>query len=319
MNYRKLCRAREAMATDRWYAGDDHLLLARWQAYTIEYKRVFFADLQSVMLWRTPAWYWRMAVIAAAGGLLTWLFWMLSLRAGLILLALTLAGVGAELILGPTAVAELRTASQRLRAPLTGRLNSSIKKLEEIRALATLVQGALPAGITVELYAGENPARADTRKYAGHRWSAAIWAYLLVFAALGGSPALPAVYQSHRTYALALTLRAAAFAFAAFAIIQTYRFRAVAGLRGFLWLSLASVIGRTVVVAGYSAFLGMQFAARGGPFPIASSPQVLSISRFTALILLLLAGFGAALSLVQRGHFEMPPDATPAGRQITPS
>ena len=133
--FRKLSRVRTLGGSTTWYLSDDCLLAAKRLMYSVEYRRFYLRDLESVVIWPTRLWLLRLiipAVLFAALGLLFW-EWVNSTAGAII------GGVGAlwvllELAAGPTAQSRIRFTGSTIDLPLVMRKRRAAKVLARIDA-----------------------------------------------------------------------------------------------------------------------------------------------------------------------------------------
>lgn len=148
--FRKISRAGSLTGGTKWYLSDDCLLAAKRVMYAVEYRRFYLRDLESVVVWRSHLWLWRLitpAVVFAALGVPLWL-WANSI-AGEIFTGIALAWVVMELALGPTARARIRTTGASVDLPLVKRTRRAEKVLAKIDEAVRVARGAIeqPAAV----------------------------------------------------------------------------------------------------------------------------------------------------------------------------
>jgi hypothetical protein len=138
-----------SVARSSLWLGRDHLLCIETSGYTETYKRFYFRDIQAITLRRTDRWIWVATVLCAIGLFLAWpaLAWG---RTELVvdwifgILAAMFGAFGAvHLALGPTCIAQLRTAVQTEQLPSLNRLRKARNILARLRPLIEQAQGRL--------------------------------------------------------------------------------------------------------------------------------------------------------------------------------
>ena len=118
-----------------WYLNDDCLLAAKRMMYAVEYRRFYLRDLESIVVWPSRSWLFRMiipTVVFAALGASLWV-WVDSTAAE-ICFGVGLAWVVLELALGPTASSRVRTTGVSVDLPLVMRTRRAGKVLAAIDA-----------------------------------------------------------------------------------------------------------------------------------------------------------------------------------------
>jgi len=131
------------------WLGGDHLLLVDRMGYTETYKRLYFRDIQAVIIRKTAKaaiqncvlgllallfFLWAMAVVNLPGRVTLWIIGGL-----LALFALV------NLLLGPTCVTHIKTPVQTEQLPSLNRLRTARKAMNRIRPQLLEAQGAFNA------------------------------------------------------------------------------------------------------------------------------------------------------------------------------
>lgn len=119
----------------KWYLSKDCLLAAKRMMYVVEYRRFYLRDLESIVVWPSRLWLWRVIIPAgllAALGACLWR-WVNS-TSGAIFTGMSLAWVVLELVLGPTAGSRVRTTGVSVDLPVVKRTRRARKVLEAIDA-----------------------------------------------------------------------------------------------------------------------------------------------------------------------------------------
>jgi hypothetical protein len=131
--FRKISRVPGMGGGTKWYLSEDCLLSAKRMMYTVEYRRFYLRDLESVVVWPNPLWLSRViipAVVLAGVGASLW-EWANAV-AGAILGGLALAWAVLELALGPTARSRIRTTGASVDLALVKRTRRARKVLAQI-------------------------------------------------------------------------------------------------------------------------------------------------------------------------------------------
>lgn len=133
--FRKISRVTSLLGATKWYLSDDCLLAARRVMYTVEYRRFYLHDLESIVVWPSRGWIWRMIIPGAIFALLDLAFsqWV-NLTTGAVFGGIGVFWVTLELILGPTAKASIRTTGASVDLPLVARVRRGHKVLAKIDA-----------------------------------------------------------------------------------------------------------------------------------------------------------------------------------------
>lgn len=143
--FRKISRVGSLTGGTRWYLNDDCLLAAKRTLYAVEYRRFYLRDLESIVVWPSKLWLWRLIVpgiLLAALGASLWQ-WVNS-TAGAIFTAIGLAWVVLELTLGPTARSRVRTTAVSVDLPLVQRTRRASKVLAKIDAAVRASRDGTP-------------------------------------------------------------------------------------------------------------------------------------------------------------------------------
>jgi hypothetical protein len=103
--------------------------------YSVEYRRFYLRDLESIVVWPTRAWLWRMGLVAVVFAGLGVSFWQwVDSTAGGIVGGVGLVWLVAELAMGPTAGSRIRTTGASVDLPLVARTRRARKILAKIDA-----------------------------------------------------------------------------------------------------------------------------------------------------------------------------------------
>jgi hypothetical protein len=141
--FRKLSRVGSLTGGTKWYLSDDCLLSAKRVMYSIEYRRFYLHDLESIVVWPSNAWVWRPIVLGLLFGLLGYAFWQwVNFTTGAIVGSIGLAWIVLELGLGPTAKSRICTSGASVDLPLMQRTRRAHKVLAKIDAAVRAVRGA---------------------------------------------------------------------------------------------------------------------------------------------------------------------------------
>ena len=133
--FRKISRVGSLTGGTKWYLSDDCLLAAKRMMYTVEYRRFYLNDLESIVIWPSRAWIWRMLVPGLLFGVLGIAFWQwVGLTTGAIFGGVGLAWMLLELVLGPTAKSRIRTSGISMDLRLVSRTRRARKIIAKIDA-----------------------------------------------------------------------------------------------------------------------------------------------------------------------------------------
>jgi hypothetical protein len=140
--FRKISRVRRLTGTTRWYLSEDCLLAAKQILYTVEYRRFYLRDLESIVVWPSRLWVLRPVIPATLLGILGGLLWhWVNFTAGAIVGGLGLAGAALEVALGPTAQSRIRTTGATVDLPLATRTRRAKKVLARIDLAVRAARG----------------------------------------------------------------------------------------------------------------------------------------------------------------------------------
>ncbi len=144
--FRKLSRVGMLAGATKWYLSADCLLAAKRVLYTVEYRRFYLRDIESIVVWPSRIWLLRPIIpgvlLLALGNLL----WFSSHpTAGAIFDGIGLAWAALELALGPTAEARIRTTGATVDLPLVKRTRRAGKVLAKIDAAIHAAHGSVIA------------------------------------------------------------------------------------------------------------------------------------------------------------------------------
>ena len=140
--FRKISRVGSLTGGTKWYLSEDCLLAAKRVMYAVEYRRFYFRDLESIVVWPTRAWLWRLVLAVVLFGSLSIAFWQwVDSTAGAIFGGVGLAWVLAELALGPTAGCRIHTTGASVDLPLVARARRARKVLAKIDAAIRAARG----------------------------------------------------------------------------------------------------------------------------------------------------------------------------------
>jgi hypothetical protein len=126
----------------KWYLSEDCLLAAKRVMYTVEYRRFYLRDLESIVVWPNAMWLLRpilSVLLFALLGLLLWPLW--GAEAGLIFGSLSLLWAGWELALGPTARTRVRTTGATVDLAIVARTRRAGRVLAKIDAAVRAARG----------------------------------------------------------------------------------------------------------------------------------------------------------------------------------
>jgi hypothetical protein len=141
--FRKLTRVGSLTGGTKWYLSDDCLLAAKRVMYSIEYRRFYLHDLESIVVWPNNTWVWRPIVLGLLFALLGYAFWQwINLTTGAIFGIIGLAWVALELALGPRAKSRICTSGASVDLPVVQRTRRAHKVLAKIDAAVRAARGA---------------------------------------------------------------------------------------------------------------------------------------------------------------------------------
>jgi hypothetical protein len=133
--FRKISRVGSLTGGTKWYLSEDCLLAAKRMMYAVEYRRFYLRDLESIVIWPTRTWLWRIFLVVALFAGLGVAFWRwVDSTTGAIIGGVGLAWVLAELALGPTAA--------NVDLPLVARTRRARKVLARIDAAIRAARGS---------------------------------------------------------------------------------------------------------------------------------------------------------------------------------
>ena len=141
--FRRISRVGSLTGGTKWYLSDDCLLAAKRVMYSVEYRRFYLHDLESIVVWPSNAWAWRLIFPGLLFALLGFAFWQsVNFTTGAIFGSMGLAWVALELLLGPTAKSRIRTSGASVDLPLVQRTRRAHKVLVKIDAAVRATRGA---------------------------------------------------------------------------------------------------------------------------------------------------------------------------------
>src|SRR5215470_639079 len=158
--FRKISRVGSLMGTTRWYLSED-CLLSRKGNYTVEYRRFYLRDLESIVVWPDRMWLLRIIPGALFGALSVPLWLWVNYTSGAIFAGIGLASVALELALGPTAKSRIRTTGASVDLPLVRRTRRARRILAKIDVVVRIAKGGLMGQPTAAM-AGPQPAEPST-------------------------------------------------------------------------------------------------------------------------------------------------------------
>jgi hypothetical protein len=140
--FRKISRVGSPTGGTKWYLSEDCLLAAKRMMYAVEYRRFYLHDLESIVVWPSRFWRWRVIVPAALLLLLGASLWQwTNSTVGAIFIGMGVAWVVLEVFLGPTAGARIRTTGASVDLPLVSRTRRAPKVLAKIDAAVRATRG----------------------------------------------------------------------------------------------------------------------------------------------------------------------------------
>ena len=140
--FRKISRVGSLTGGTKWYLTKDCLIAAKRTMYAVEYRRFYLRDLESILVWPSHSWRFRLIIPGVLFGVLGIAFWQwLDSTTGAIFGGVGLAWVLAELALGPTAGCRIRTTGASVDLPLVARTRRARKVLAKIDAAIRAARG----------------------------------------------------------------------------------------------------------------------------------------------------------------------------------
>ncbi|MGH9482608.1 MAG: hypothetical protein ACRD1L_11020 [Terriglobales bacterium] len=135
----RLSRVWRPLGPVSWYLEADHLLAADQRWFNLQYRRFYYEDIRSVVVWRTHAIWISLAIEGALGGVATWLAWLWrgTAVAG-VAAAATAALLAVEVSAGPRAQARIETQYSSYRTPMVRRWRQGQAVLTQIDARVSL-------------------------------------------------------------------------------------------------------------------------------------------------------------------------------------
>ncbi len=141
--FRKISRVGNLAGGIKWYLSEDCLLAAKRVMYTVEYRRFYLRDLESIVVWPNRVWLLRAIIPTSLLLALAALLWQLvNFTTGAVFGVLGLAWAGVELALGPTAEARISTTGATVDLPLVRRMRRARKLLANVDAAVRIARGA---------------------------------------------------------------------------------------------------------------------------------------------------------------------------------
>ncbi len=142
--FQKISRVGSLAGGIKWYLSEDCLLAAKRVMYSVEYRRFYLHDLESIVVWPSRTWMWRLIVPGAIFAALDLAFsqWA-NLTTGAVFGGIGVAWVALELVLGPTAKSRIRTTGASVDLSLVSRTRGARKVLAKIDAAVRTTRGAI--------------------------------------------------------------------------------------------------------------------------------------------------------------------------------
>jgi hypothetical protein len=140
--FRKISRVGSLTGGTKWHLSEDCLLAAKRTMYTVEYRRFYLRDLESIVVWPSRLWLWRLVIPGVLFAALSVAFWQwVDSTVGAIFGGVGLAWAALELALGPTAGSRIRTTGASVDLPLVARMRRARKVLAKIDAAVRAARG----------------------------------------------------------------------------------------------------------------------------------------------------------------------------------
>jgi hypothetical protein len=158
----KISRVGNLAGGIKWYLSEDCLLAAKRVMYTVEYRRFYLRDLESIVVWPKRVWLLRAIIPGSLLLALAALLWQFAnSRTGAVFGVLGLVWAGVELALGPTAEARISTTGATVDLPLVKRMRHARKLLAKVDAAVRVARGGAIEEPAVAMPAAQ-PATAST-------------------------------------------------------------------------------------------------------------------------------------------------------------
>ena len=141
--FRKISRVGSLTGGTKWYLSEDCLLAAKRMMYSVEYRRFYLRDLDSIVVWPNRLWLWRLVILVVLFGALGVAIWQWDATAGAIFGGVGLAWVAAELAKGPTAGSRICSTGASVDLPLVARTRRARKVLAKIDAAVRAARGGV--------------------------------------------------------------------------------------------------------------------------------------------------------------------------------
>jgi hypothetical protein len=151
--FRKISRVGSLSGGTKWYLSEDCLFAAKRVMYTVEYRRFYLRDLESIVVWPNRLWLLRAIIPGVLLVALSVWLWHWALGASLwrwrdFATGAVFAGMGLtwtllELVLGPTAKARIQTTGATVDLPLVKRARRARQVLEKIDAALRAARGGV--------------------------------------------------------------------------------------------------------------------------------------------------------------------------------
>jgi hypothetical protein len=111
--------------------------------YSVEYRRFYLRDLDSIVVWPSRLWLWRLGIAVVLFGALGVAFWQWDSTTGAIFGGVGLVWVASELAWGPTAGSRICSTGASVDLPLVARTRRARKVLAKIDAAVRAARGGV--------------------------------------------------------------------------------------------------------------------------------------------------------------------------------
>lgn len=170
VRFRKISKVRRFSGALTWHLSEDCLLAAQRVMYTVEYRRFYLRDLESVIVWPNRLWLLRPLIPGLTlGGLGVLLWWKINLVSGAIFAGLGVLWAGLEVALGPTTRGRVHTSGAVVDLPIVARVRRAGKVLDAIDRAVVATRAGFSQQQGAGVAADEGPSAENVREPAPAR------------------------------------------------------------------------------------------------------------------------------------------------------